>query len=96
MSSFFTLKEGDDTYEKAIDGVFVYVGMDPLTEPFQPLGITDEKGYIVVNRDMETSKPGILAAGDVLDKKLRQIVTATGDGSIAAQSVQHYIEEHFE
>ena len=42
---------------------------------------------------METAIPGIYAAGDVREKMLRQIVTATGDGSIAAQSAQHYIEE---
>lgn len=45
------------------------------------------------NEKMETSIPGIFAAGDVREKVLRQIVTATGDGSIAAQSAQQYIEE---
>lgn len=74
------------------DGVFVYIGMDPLTAPFANLGILNEKGYVVTNEKMETSVPGIYAAGDVRDKMLRQIVTATGDGSIAAQSAQHYIE----
>jgi thioredoxin reductase (NADPH) len=42
---------------------------------------------------METKVEGIFAAGDIREKSLRQIVTATGDGSIAAQSVQHYVEE---
>lgn len=74
------------------DGVFVYIGMQPLTKPFLDLGITDEVGYIITNDEMETSVPGIFAAGDVRVKKLRQIVTATGDGSIAAQNAQHYIE----
>ncbi|MEI4770450.1 thioredoxin-disulfide reductase [Psychrobacillus sp. FJAT-51614] len=74
------------------DGVFVYVGMLPLTKPFNNLGILNENGYIVTNEKMETSIPGIFGAGDVRDKMLRQIVTATGDGSIAAQSAQHYIE----
>jgi len=75
------------------DGVFVYVGMDPLTAPFEKLGILDENGYIDTNEIMETSVPGIYAAGDVREKLLRQIVTATGDGSVAAQAVQQYIEE---
>jgi len=75
------------------DGVFVYVGMIPLSKPFASLGITNENGYIVTNEDMETKVPGIFAAGDIREKLLRQIVTATGDGSIAAQSAQHYIEE---
>ena len=45
---------------------------------------------------METSVEGIFAAGDVREKTLRQIVTATGDGSIAAQSAQHYVEKLLE
>ena len=70
--------------------------MVPLTEPFDKLGILNENGYIVTNEKMETSVPGIFAAGDVREKMLRQIVTATGDGSIAAQAAQKYIEELME
>ncbi|MCK1994406.1 thioredoxin-disulfide reductase [Peribacillus muralis] len=75
------------------DGVFIYIGMLPLTKPFESLGILNATGYIETNDRMETRVPGIFAAGDVREKTLRQIVTATGDGSIAAQSVQHYVEE---
>ncbi|CAF1722737.1 Thioredoxin reductase [Bacillus subtilis] len=75
------------------DGVFIYIGMLPLSKPFENLGITNEEGYIETNDRMETKVEGIFAAGDIREKSLRQIVTATGDGSIAAQSVQHYIEE---
>lgn len=75
------------------DGMFVYIGMDPLTAPFEKLGILDANGYIETNEIMETKIPGIYAAGDVREKLLRQIVTATGDGSIAAQAAQQYIEE---
>ncbi|PFH85739.1 thioredoxin-disulfide reductase [Bacillus sp. AFS088145] len=75
------------------DGVFIYIGMLPLTKPFLSLGITNENGYIETNDVMETRVPGVFAAGDVREKTLRQVVTATGDGSIAAQAVQHYIEE---
>ncbi|GLC89835.1 thioredoxin-disulfide reductase [Lysinibacillus piscis] len=78
------------------DGVFVYIGMLPLTKPFQALGILNDAGYIVTNETMETNVPGIFAAGDVREKTLRQIVTATGDGSIAAQAAQHYIENLLE
>lgn len=78
------------------DGVFVYIGMVPLTEPFKDLGITNEQGYIETNELMETRVPGIFAAGDIREKSLRQIVTATGDGSIAAQNAQHYVEELLE
>ncbi|MCD9070283.1 thioredoxin-disulfide reductase [Staphylococcus chromogenes] len=74
------------------DGLFVYIGMKPLTQPFENLGITNDAGYIVANPDMSTAVKGIYVAGDVREKGLRQIVTATSDGSIAAQSVQEYIE----
>ncbi len=85
-------KTGEEQEFKT-DGVFVYVGMIPLSKPFESLGITNENGYIETNELMETKIPGIFAAGDIREKKLRQIVTATGDGSIAAQTAQHYIEE---
>ncbi|RJS62525.1 thioredoxin-disulfide reductase [Bacillus sp. PK3_68] len=75
------------------DGVFIYVGMLPLSKPFLNLGITNDAGYIVTNEKMETKIPGIFAAGDVREKTLRQIVTATGDGSIAAQAAQNFVEE---
>ncbi|WP_047984102.1 thioredoxin-disulfide reductase [Ornithinibacillus californiensis] len=93
--SSVTLKDTEtgEEYEKSADGVFVYIGMVPLSEPFKSLGITNEEGYVVTNENMETSIPGVYAAGDIRDKKLRQIVTATGDGSIAAQAAQSYIEE---
>lgn len=85
--------ENGEEREFPADGVFIYVGMLPLSKPFLNLGITNEAGYIVTNEKMETKIPGIFAAGDVREKTLRQIVTATGDGSIAAQAAQHYVEE---
>lgn len=85
-------KTGEEQ-ELPADGVFIYVGMIPLSKPFESIGITNENGYIVTNDQMETNVPGIFAAGDIREKTLRQIVTATGDGSIAAQAVQHYVEE---
>ena len=66
--------------------------MKPLTAPFKNLGITNDAGYIVTQDDMSTKVRGILLQ-DVRDKGLRQIVTATGDGSIAAQSAADYITE---
>ncbi|MFI8715225.1 thioredoxin-disulfide reductase [Brevibacillus brevis] len=75
------------------DGVFIYVGMDPLTASVRPLGITNDAGYVLTDEKMNTKVKGVFAAGDVREKMLRQVVTATGDGSIAAQSAQHYVEE---
>ncbi len=93
--SSVTLKNRNtgEEYDFPTDGVFIYIGMFPLSDPFKSLGITNEEGYIVTNENMETRIPGIYAAGDVREKKLRQIVTATGDGSIAAEEAQAYIEE---
>ncbi|WP_445783414.1 thioredoxin-disulfide reductase [Sporolactobacillus caesalpiniae] len=84
-------KSGEET-DFPVDGVFIYVGMNPLTTAVKDLDIVDEQGYIVTNEKMETSIPGIFAAGDVRQKELRQIVTATGDGSIAAENAQKYVE----
>lgn len=76
----------------AADGIFIYVGMNPQTDSFKELGITDTSGYIITDEALETSVSGIFAAGDVRVKDIRQIVTATSDGAIAAQSAYNYIE----
>ena len=89
--TLYNNKTGEE-YEHAIDGVFVYIGMVPFNEPFLSLGITNEEGYIPTNEEMETSTKGIFAAGDIREKSLRQIVTATGDGSIAAEAAIKYVE----
>ncbi|MGR9048855.1 thioredoxin-disulfide reductase [Halobacillus faecis] len=89
-------KKTDEVYDFDTNGTFIYIGMIPLSTPFESLGITNEQGYIETDENMETRVPGVFAAGDIREKELRQIVTATGDGSIAAQSVQHYIENLLE
>ncbi|CEH32209.1 thioredoxin reductase [Aneurinibacillus migulanus] len=85
-------KTGEDTEFKT-DGAFIYVGMDPLSQAAKNLGITNAAGYIETDERMATRVPGIFAAGDVREKTLRQVVTATGDGADAALSAQHYVEE---
>jgi thioredoxin reductase (NADPH) len=86
--------ETNEEQEFPCEGVFIYVGMDPISQAVTGLGILNENGYVVTNdADMSTAVPGIFAAGDVREKTLRQIVTATGDGSQAALSAQHYVEE---
>ncbi|MBN9656001.1 thioredoxin-disulfide reductase [Halobacillus sp. GSS1] len=89
-------KKTDEEYDFDTNGTFIYIGMIPLSTPFESLGITNEQGYIETDENMETKVPGVFAAGDIREKELRQIVTATGDGSIAAQSAQHYIENLLE
>lgn len=79
--------ENDEEKEVAVDGVFPYIGSDPITEFADSLNICNEYGYVKVDNNMETSVTGIFAAGDVREKNLRQVVTATNDGAIAAQEV---------
>lgn len=76
-------------------GIFIYVGMNPVSNMVTGLDITDEAGWILTNNKMETSQSGIYAIGDVRQKDLRQIATAVGEGAIAGQGVYHYITEHF-
>jgi len=76
------------------DGVFVFVGLVPNTKVFDGLIELDDKGYIVTDEYMATSRPGVFACGDVRKKLLRQIVTAAGDGAAAAFSAQEYAENH--
>ncbi len=74
------------------DGAFLFIGHIPKTDFASELGITDKHGYIDVNARMETKTPGIYGIGDVIVKELRQIVTASADGAIAAQNCAKYIE----
>lgn len=71
--------------------VFPYVGSMPCTEFARSLPILDERGYVLVNANMETVVKGIYGVGDVTVKGLRQVVTAASDGAIAAQQAFHQI-----
>ena len=77
------------------DGVFIYVGLDPVSDFASELGILDENGWVVTDDHMRTSVPGVFAVGDVRQKDLRQVTTAVGDGAIAGQEVYKYITENF-
>lgn len=74
-------------------GVFIYVGINPITEPFSNLAITNAGGWIETDNNMATKVPGIFAIGDVRQKELRQVTTAVGDGAVAGQSVYQYLQE---
>ena len=62
-----------------------------MSQCLEGLDVLDERGYVLVDKNMETKVKGIYAAGDVLQKDLRQVVTATNDGAIAAQHIFHEI-----
>lgn len=75
-----------------VNGIFPYIGLDPATTFLQGLNVTDRTGYMKVDENCETSVKGIYGAGDVIHKQLRQVVTATNDGAIAAQHAFHIIK----
>lgn len=76
-----------------VSALFVAVGRKPDTDMLADLVNLDENGYILANQNMETNIPGVYAAGDVVKKKLRQIVTACSDGAIAAVMINEYLNK---
>jgi thioredoxin reductase (NADPH) len=88
-----TVKNRETGEEKKVEvqGAFVFIGQVPETNFIKDLGITNKWGYIEVDENMATKIPGIYAIGDVVDKDLRQIITASNDGSVAAIQVGKYL-----
>ncbi len=76
-----------------VSGVFMFVGQAPYDEFFKGVVECARGGWVVTNEDMETSIEGIYAAGDVRNKHLRQVVTASADGAIAAMTASAFINE---
>jgi len=73
-------------------GIFVFIGLIPRTDMFK--GQVDmDRGYIITDEKMRTSIPGVYAVGDCRVKPLRQVVTATADGAIAAMQIEHFLSE---
>ncbi|MCY7029280.1 thioredoxin-disulfide reductase [Streptococcus sanguinis] len=90
--TFKNVKTGE-TSQADFGGIFIYVGLDPVSEFAADLGITDEAGWILTDHQMKTSVAGIYAVGDVRQKDLRQITTAVGDGATASQEAYKYLTE---
>jgi thioredoxin reductase (NADPH) len=80
------------TYEESVSAVFIFIGSIPQTSVAAGAAL-DEAGYIVTDQTMQTSVPGLFAAGDVRSSPFRQIVVAAAEGAIAAHSAGLYIEE---
>lgn len=72
-------------------GIFVFAGYEPATALVKGIADLDEYGYIVTDRNQKTNVDGLYAAGDVCQKNLRQVVTATSDGAIAATELERYV-----
>jgi thioredoxin reductase (NADPH) len=106
-STTITAIEGDDlvknirlvnvqtgfTSQLETAGVFISVGFEPTTELVKGLVPLDEVGHVITNERMETSVPGVLAAGDIRHNSARQAITAAGDGATAAINAQRYLTE---
>jgi thioredoxin reductase (NADPH) len=89
-------KTGEETVIDAPEdfgtfGIFVFIGYIPNTELFKGKLELTKRGYIPTCADMKTNIDGVYAAGDVREKSLRQVVTATADGAIAATQAEHYV-----
>lgn len=75
------------------DGLFVSIGHYPATDLFSGIIDLEDSGYIKANESTCTNIPGVFVAGDVRTKPMRQIVTATADGAVAAQHAENYIAD---
>ena len=84
------VKTGEVTNHE-FGGVFVYVGLDPVSDYLTGLDITDQDGWVITDDKMATRIPGIFAIGDVRQKDLRQITTAVGDGATAGIEAYNYV-----
>jgi thioredoxin reductase (NADPH) len=86
----------DREQELDVDGLFVAIGYDPNTDVFRGELELDEKGYIRVKNETETSVPGVFAAGDVHDFRYRQAITAAADGCKALLDAERFVKQKLE
>lgn len=82
----YHVDQGDNTF-----GIFIYVGTQPATKDLQGIIDLDDHGYIKADANGATNVSGVYAAGDVIVKNLRQIITAASDGAVAATSAEQFI-----
>jgi thioredoxin reductase (NADPH) len=76
-----------------VAGVFLYIGLIPNTEMFEGFLDMNKQGFIKVDGILQTSVPGVFAAGDVRETPLRQIITAAADGAVCAYSAGKFLEK---
>jgi thioredoxin reductase (NADPH) len=80
------------TWDIDVDGIFLYVGLEPNTGFLGDGLARNEYGYLITDEAMATNLPGVFAAGDIREKGLRQVVTAVADGAVAAVSAVKYLD----
>ena len=79
------------SYDYPTEGAFVYIGVEPASQPYRGQLELDEGGYILAGEDMRTNIEGVFAAGDIRKKAVRQVVTATSDGAVAGIMAERYL-----
>ena len=87
-------KENGKTFGIAVDGAFLAVGLEPRNGPFAHLAGTNAWGYFDAAEDCLTETPGLFVAGDCRSKRIRQVVTAAGDGAVAAMAACSYLDQN--
>jgi thioredoxin reductase (NADPH) len=86
--SGLNIKQDGQDRSVAIDGIFIYAGRKPNAEFLKNIELeSDDRGFIITSSKMETSIPGVYAAGDIRQTFLRQVITAASDGAVAATAV---------
>jgi thioredoxin reductase (NADPH) len=81
-----------NVFRKNVQGVFVFIGTLPNTDLVKGLIRLDANGFVVTDDNMQTSVPGVFAAGDIRSKMFRQISTAVGEGATASYAIEKYLE----
>jgi thioredoxin reductase (NADPH) len=87
-------KESGEEWEIPVDGAFLAVGLEPRNGPFAHLAKTNAWGYFDSAEDCLTQTPGLFVAGDCRSKRIRQVVTAAGDGAVAAMAACSYLDQN--
>ncbi len=92
--SALTLRQGTQEHVFPLDGLFLAIGSRPNSSLFRGVLQLDRAGYIVVDKNHQTSLKGVYAVGDIADPEYQQAISAAGDGAKAALEVQKYLAEH--
>ena len=93
LKSIKVMNKNKETTVYNVDGLFIAIGHTPNTDIFKNMIKMDNDGYIKASNNCHTSKKGVFTAGDVRSKKVRQLVTATSDGAVAAIEAINYLNK---
>ncbi len=88
--------ETGEKQDLRLAGLFLFIGLRPNSAFLKGMVDLDAEGFVITGENLETSVPGIFAAGDVRRKLLRQVATAVGDGAAAAYAAERYLERVFQ